>query len=136
MKDNNDPLTAALKKHFCINGVYVTFNNKRSPGNPEWRINSTCVQRITRNNTRDSKIRGSRAVRDQPLLYTYWWLFWAAAHVHRKVFPNEFTEQRIREKFEAALKEQAEAASSQQSQVRICRAATTSWLYDLSKIVP
>jgi hypothetical protein len=128
LRDSLDTLTTALKKHFCINGVYANHNHVRRPGIPEWRINSTRVHRIAASGRRDTKIRGSMTIKDQPVLYTYWWLFWAAVHVHRKL-PEGFTEQRIREKFEAALQEAAKAAnaaSHQQAQVTYRETLTAS----------
>lgn len=123
MRDNTDALTAALKKHFGISGIYANFNDKRRPGITEWRINSSRVQRITRGGNHNRTIRGSSQIRDQPLLYTHWWLFWAAVHVHKKLFPEDFTEKRIMEKFEAALQEQAGAASPRQSEASACSVA-------------
>jgi hypothetical protein len=113
MRDNKDALTAALKQQFSIGGVFAS-HHKDHPGDPEWRIESMVVRRIPSINRSNWRIRGLSHASEQPLSYTQWWLFWAAVHVHRKFFPAEYTEEAIRQKFEEALKEQAEVSGQQQ----------------------
>lgn len=103
MSSATDRLTQTIKEHFGIEGVYPAACSTGLGGQQRY-IDSTRVVRVTADpQQHSSRIAGSTKVTSLPLSYTHWWLFWAAVYAHRRVFPEEFTDEMIEEKFAAAL---------------------------------